>query len=83
MFGLSKGLLEKRLEDESYEYYIPETPDKVRVVRIEEISKMVEEMRKEMPIIGWKAGISHTLSKEECEELRKWFVRWLGGSKVN
>ena len=43
-----KGELEKQMEAASYEYYIPETPDKVRVVRFEEIRKILDDTRKEL-----------------------------------
>jgi len=77
---LSKGLLEKRLEDESYEYYIPETPDKVRVVRIEEISKIVEEMRKEVPQEKINDNGEVQIGNWFIE-VKQWKKKWFGDSE--
>lgn len=47
-----------------------------------EFWKTLDEARKEFPIVGWKAGISHSLSEEECQETYKWFEKWFGSSEV-
>jgi len=43
---------------------------------LEGIQTLVEEAKKEFPIIGWIAGISHDLSKEESLEVLMWFEKW-------
>lgn len=40
------------------------------------LDKIVEEAKKEFPVIGWLAGIEHDLSAEECTQVYDWFKRW-------
>jgi len=75
-----KGEFEKRIEEENYEYYIPETPDKVRVVRVKKIHKIVDEARNEFP---WDVlcNIGHPMFKSDEKRLRQWFEKWFGSDE--
>jgi hypothetical protein len=41
------GEFHTRIDKESYEYYIPETPDKVKVLRTQVAKKIVEEAKQD------------------------------------
>jgi len=75
------GEFEKRIEEENYEYYVPETPDKVRVVRVKKIHKIVDEARKDHPrqivINAYNASTRDRLISK-LQEMWSWYEKWFG-----
>jgi hypothetical protein len=77
-----KGEFEKRIEEESYEYYIPETPDKVRVVRVEQARKIIDEARKEFPGVYENISVNgQTVIFIDPEKTKQWFWKYFGDAE--